>query len=109
MQENKSSATHDYQKEITDLKEALRRKNSTIKHLNNVVADLRSKLEAHPKKNHNERGVGRKPKVTPEMIIEVKKLRQKNLSISEIAKIYSQNSGNTISKSSVYKIIKEQS
>jgi len=96
------------QKEVSDLKEVLRKKDSTIRHLNNVVANLRKQLESKPQKIHNERGAGRKSKITTEMVAEVMNLRHKNLSIAEIAKVYSQNSDNQISKSSVYKIIKKR-
>jgi len=93
------------EQEIADLKKELKQKDSTIRYLKNVNTELERQLKSQPAKIHNERGAGRKSKITSEMIAEIKALRQKNLSFSQIAKVCSQSSGVTISKSSVYKII----
>jgi hypothetical protein len=47
----------------------------TIEKLNAEIAMLKLQLE----KVHNQRGAGRKSKITPEMTAEVRKLRQKNI------------------------------
>ena len=96
----------DLSTENYNLRKQIGSKDRLINELKTEIAELKCKLAEKPLKVHNERRAGRKPIATVEMKTEVKILRQKGLSCSEIAKTYSQNTGKTISKSTVYKLIK---
>ena len=105
VQENKPKP--DLSTENYSLRKQIGIKDRTINELRAEIAKLKLPLETKPPKIHNERSAGRKPIATPEMKIEVRALRQKGLSCSEIAKTYLQNTGKTLSKSTVYKLIKD--
>jgi predicted RNase H-like nuclease (RuvC/YqgF family) len=93
--------------ENQNLRRQIGSKDRLINELKTEIADLKRRLAEKPPKIHNERRAGRKPIATSEMKTEITTLRQKGLSCSEIAKTYSQNTCKTISKSTVYKLIKE--
>ena len=86
-----------------ELKTALKEKDELIQELQAEITDLKQKLEAVPTKIRNERKAGRKPKITKEMTTEFLALQKQGYSSAEIAKIYTQNTGKIISKSTVYK------
>jgi hypothetical protein len=91
--------------ENQNLRKQISNRDRLINELKTEIANLKHRLESKPPRIHNERGAGRKSITTEEMKTEVRALRQKGLSCSEIAKIITQNMGKIISKSTVYKII----
>jgi hypothetical protein len=102
-QENKL----DLSKENYNLRKQIGGKDRIINELKTEISNLKLRLESKPPKIHNERGAGRKSITTDEMKTEVRALKQKGLSCSEIAKSITQNTGKIISKSTVYKLIKD--
>lgn len=101
-------------KEVEDLKFAIVQKNILVasyepklfvqteraERLDKLVARLRKKVP-----RHNERGAGRKSKITDEIITQVKRLKSENKSLAEIAAELSSPTGINYSKSTVKKIV----
>ena len=74
--------------------------------MNGIAMRMTTTAAIQPVKTHNERKAGRKPKISKEMETEFKALQKLGHSSAEIAKIYTQNTGKVISKSTVYKSLK---
>jgi predicted RNase H-like nuclease (RuvC/YqgF family) len=87
------------------MKREIERLKAEIKEKDLLIAELQSQLE-NPQKIYNERGAGRKTKITNEMVVEVLNLRQEGYGFSKIAKLYSESTGISISKATVDKITK---
>jgi predicted RNase H-like nuclease (RuvC/YqgF family) len=87
------------------MKKEIERLKAEIQEKDELITELQSQLE-QPQKIYNERGAGRKTKITNEMIVEVLMLRQEGHGFSKIAKLYSENTGEKISKATVDKITK---
>jgi len=87
------------------MKREIEKLKAEIKEKDKLIAELQSQLQ-QPQKIHNERGAGRKTKITDEMVVEVLTLRQEGYGFSKIAKIYSEKTGISISKATVDKITK---
>jgi predicted RNase H-like nuclease (RuvC/YqgF family) len=93
-------------KEIERLKSELENKDAIISELQNENEYLKSELE-HSQRPFNERGAGRKSKITQEIKDFVVELRQNGNSFAEISYICAENSF-PISKSTVDRILREQ-
>jgi regulator of replication initiation timing len=93
------------QRQIKRLKAELQAKNTTIAKLQNENEHLKSELE-HSQRPFNERGAGRKSKITQEIKDFVVELRQNGNSFAEISYICAEN-GFPISKSTVDRILRE--
>lgn len=101
-------------KEIEELKFAIVQKNILIanyepklleqteraQRLDKLVIRLRKKIP-----RYNERGAGRKSKITDEVIVQVKRLKSENKSLAEIAAEITSSTGINYSKSTVKKIV----
>ena len=100
-----------YQEENKNLKAEINSQNelidelySRMQELNNKIRDMEMCAEQNLRQ-HNERGAGRKSKITPEIADYVVRLRQEGYSFAEISNICAQNDI-VISKSTVDRIIK---
>jgi predicted RNase H-like nuclease (RuvC/YqgF family) len=87
------------------MKREIEKLKAEIKEKDALIVELQSQLQ-QPQRVHNERGAGRKTKITDEMVVEVLTLRQEGYGFNKIAKIYTKNTGISISKATVVKITK---
>lgn len=92
------------------LKIELRERDELIKKLQDEIDNLRVEyqqaLEDNPPRKHNERRAGRKSKITIENAKIIARLFYEGHSFSEIADLYTQETGEKISKSTVDRVTK---
>lgn len=84
----------------TEHEESIRASKEQILGLRKIIENLRNQP-----KPHNERGAGRKSRITPEHVVFVKKAKTEGKSLSEIARLLSDYSERPWSKSTIRYIL----
>lgn len=90
----------------TKLKNEIEQKDELIQKLQNELNEIKISLEANPRNTYNERGAGRKSKITKELVEWVLCQRQNGYSFAQIANFYMQETGEKISKSTIDRVSK---